>query len=284
MDNKKYISDIESLEELNEVRKALDVREKEIMFEASLKNLEERSFNCIKESFEEISPMIINEKKGKALIKKYTNTIKESKNLKTLHRICEAVRVADKDSDASKYISDIMTLSETLDVNYKEDVKRLGGILAEACRLVGNLDSVVSEKDMNEAIEYMASHRKDIRNLVTYNKNSAIVESYIKENGNTYIPLKKDSAIDGFNNQYEKLSESEKKVVRAFNEGKLEDAFNEALKECAEALSKKLKTASGEERTRLEKIQEGVKGKCYIESTVREDINNFMSLASFLNE
>ena len=251
----RYIKSVDSLEKLQELREAIENQERVLVRESAYKNLEDRSFNCIKESFEEMTPELVLTKEGRTVIGEYIKTINKNDNLKKLYKISEAVRVGDTSADNKEYLADVFSLTGLVKEGYKDDIKKLAGVLVKGCRLLESMDKIAPEKEVNEAIEYLASHGKTVRNLVGYNKNMNIIESYIKDNGYSYVPVGGD-----------------------------EKAFNEAKNECCKSIQMKLSGASGDIREGLEKMFEKMQAKGYKSETLSNDINNFNNITRLLSE
>ena len=84
------INDMKTVEELdafqNELNEKFDTRRRVLNLIAEAKELGGKSFGYLKESFENLSGKLFKTDEGKAVMRKYTNVIKENKSLSSLHK------------------------------------------------------------------------------------------------------------------------------------------------------------------------------------------------------
>ena len=120
---------MKTIEELdtyqNELNEKFDTRRRVLNLVAEAKELGSKSFGYLKESFENLSSKLFRTDEGKAVMRKYTNVIKENKSLSSLHKLYENIRKAHSGIDFDYFVG---TLCET-NWNVKAKVKVLESIL-----------------------------------------------------------------------------------------------------------------------------------------------------------
>ena len=79
------INDIKSLEELdayqNKLNEMFDIRRRVLNLVSEAKEMGNKTFGYLKESFENMSPKLFKSNEGKAVMNKYTKAIKENKGI-----------------------------------------------------------------------------------------------------------------------------------------------------------------------------------------------------------
>ena len=243
------INSFKTISEVEEYRKSINEQcDERISLLETVKKADElsnKSFGYIKECFEAISPVLFNLSEGKILINKYTNLVKDNKNLSSLHKIHEAIRKAGKDTDVDFLTKSLSETNWNIDKNtVNEDVKKLGTILAEAYITLGSeADEYLPKEDekLYKAISYIAENKLSRNNLVEHSYAIKIIKESIadKETGENIFEEKDldklaKELLDEFNSKYSgNLSEDEIAVLKeiASNENR-EDVFNKYKDSC----------------------------------------------------
>ena len=298
------INSFKTISEVEEYRKSINEQcDERISLLETVKKADElsnKSFGYIKECFEAISPVLFNLSEGKILINKYTNLVKDNKNLSSLHKIHEAIRKAGKDTDVDFLTKSLSETNWNIDKNtVNEDVKKLGTILAEAYITLGSeADEYLPKEDekLYKAISYIAENKLSRNNLVEHSYAIKIIKESIadKETGENIFEEKDldklaKELLDEFNSKYSgNLSEDEIAVLKeiASNENR-EDVFNKYKDSCIVKITeaKKKFDENGDEKSseRLKNIMEQVNGKNYCLETVGDDICNLIELSKIFD-
>ena len=294
------VKSIESFRQ--EVNEECDKRIKRINLLDEANNLSDKSFGYIKECFESISPKLFESNSGKKLINKYTETIKNSKNLNTLHTIYENIRKAGKNSDIDFIINNIV--AENFNLNSKQtkkDVKELGNVLAEAYILLSeNKNSLIPEenKQLDNAVNFIAENKKSIKNLSEFSSAVKVIREEIEKHDNAVSHHISEKNIDEmtemlvreFNEKYlEQLTDEEKKLVKELSESaNKEEIFNKYKGICSnkitEARDAFQKEGNIESVNKLNNLFEQISNKVYVEETLTGDLFNFMEMTSIFED
>ena len=258
-----------------------------------------KSFGYIKESFENMSPALFKSKEGREIMNKYISTIKESAELRKMHLLYECIRKASKDIDISSYINEAISMIGVVDSGkYVYDTAKLGLVLAEACIKLGKekTESLTVESSdlLNEAIDFVGTHKKTPKNLAEYTKYCATISNNI--NSRESSPVNESSikqndiekSINEFNEKYGKeLDESGQSLVKELLEStNKEDIFKKYKDICINKINDKktLFESSGDTMSsdRLEVILEKVSRKNYNPETVNMDVFNLIEMTNSL--
>lgn len=296
----KYIDTLNTLDSIEtyrkEINEACDKRAKYINSLNKACEISEKSFGYIKECFENFAPVLFESSEGRKLIKRYTNTIKESEELNKLHSIYESIRKTSKDSDIDFLINGI--ISENINVKNDllvKDKKILGDILAEAYLYLGDkANELLPEENssLDNAIKFITENKKTIKNMSSYSSAVKVIREEIEKHDFKNITESKDidsvanELMKRFNEKYgNELTEEEKTVVKELSESNnKEEVFNKYKEVCAnkinEAKENYQKTGDIDSANKLTSIMEQVSKKVYVEETVENDICNFIEITS----
>ena len=294
------INTMKSLEELdayqNELNEMFDTRRRVLNLVSEAREMGGKSFGYLKESFENMSPKLFKSNEGKAVMNKYTKTIKENKSLSSLHKLYENIRKAHSGIDVDYFVG---TLCET-NWNVKEKelsngMGKLAGIVAEGYIVVGEGAGkyLGTENDrLDGAIEFIAENKVDQKNIVKYSEAVKVIREAVEKNGNIADSFKKETdlnkTIEDLVSKYgkDKYSEEEEKdsltnqIARSGNE---ETVFvnkkTDCLKSLGEAIKKYEDGGHEEELNTLKKIHEQVSAKSYNPETIGPDICNFVEMS-----
>lgn len=261
-------------------------------------NLSEKNFGYIKECFEAMSPELFNLKEGKQILNKYTKTIKENKNLSSLHKIYETIRKAGKDTDVDFLMKSLPETKWDIDKKtVNEDVKKLGKILAEGYIMLGQekADSILPKENtyLYKAVNYIAENQISKSNLLECSDAIKIIKSNIlQKDGVKNVFESKDldelanELLEEFNKKYsDSLSAEETNVLKeiASSEDR-ESIFNKYKASCIEKITeakiKFEKSGDSNSSNRLASVMEQVNNKAYNLETIGEDVCNLIELSN----
>jgi hypothetical protein len=295
---KKDINKITSIEELEEYRKsvneACDHRKEVLKIAEKAKSLSSESFGYLKESFESFSPSLFSTKEGRNLINQYLKTIKESKNLSTLHTLYENIRKANKNTDIDFFINNVVSSVNADKKALKEDMKKIGSILAESYIVVGDdADSKLPQKKdaFFNAVQFIAENKVSNKNLSEFSSAVKVVRNAIESNEANNIFESKSfdgkvkDMISNFNDKYsDALSDKEKEMVKELAESKDSKGVFDRYKNLCEEKIQKAKSnfdESGDSRSseKMNAILEQVSKKEFSEETVFDDIKNLIEIS-----
>lgn len=261
-------------------------------------NLSEKNFGYIKECFEAMSPELFNLKEGKQILNKYTKTIKENKNLSSLHKIYETIRKAGKDTDVDFLMKSLPETKWDIDKKtVNEDVKKLGKILAEGYIMLGQekADSILPKENtyLYKAVNYIAENQISKSNLLECSDAIKIIKSNILQKDsikNVFESKDLDELanelLEEFNKKYsDSLSAEETNVLKeiASSEDR-ESIFNKYKASCIEKITeakiKFEKNGDSNSSNRLASVMEQVNNKAYNLETIGEDVCNLIELSN----
>lgn len=298
MENK--INSFKTVKEVEEYRKQINEEcNNRIKFIESVRkanDLSNKSFSYIKECFESLSPKLFGNEHGKKILTKYIETVKGSHNLSTLQTICEGIRKAGKETDVDFFLNKLSEDKNIEKKTLKEDVKKLGMVLAEAYLMTGERadDLLPTEnKKLNSAIDYIVENQCSLKNMSEYGNAIKIIRETIenKESSSNIFESRNldelaNELLSEFNKKYsETLDEEEAKVLKeiASSENR-EEVFNRYKSLCAENISKAKENfeQKGDKNSseRLSSVLEQVNNKKFSLDTIGEDICNLMELSN----
>ena len=294
------INDMKTIEELdayqNELNEKFDTRRRVLNLVAEAKELGGKSFGYLKESFENLSSKLFRTDEGKAVMRKYTNVIKENKSLSSLHKLYENIRKAHSGIDFDYFVG---TLCETnWNVKAKElneGMEKLAGVVAEGYIVVGEGAGkyLGTENDrLDGAIEFIAENKVGQKNIVKYSEAVKVIREAVEKNGNIADSFKKetdlDKTIEDLVSKYSKDEYTDQEEIDQVSNaiarsGDEETVFIKKKTECVDSLDEAIKKYSDgnhdEELNTLKKIHEQVSAKSYNPETIGPDICNFVEMA-----
>jgi hypothetical protein len=296
MDNIKNLNTLKEVEEYRKkINEACDERASYINRCIEANDLSKKSFVYLKEAFEAIAPELYKTSQGKKVIKKYTNTIRENKNLSGIHSLCENVRKANKDSDVNFLINEISSKSwienrKTL----KEDVATIGRIVAEGYLLAGSKENLPKENQaFVSSLTFIAENKKTNKNIAEFSDAIKIIREHIenaepKKNVFENVNLDKvvEELLEEFNKKYsDSLNEEELKALKEISESEDREAvFENYKKQCINKINeaKAEFSANGDTASseRLSSVLEQVSNKKYTLDTIGSDICNLIELTN----
>lgn len=296
--------DIKSFKTIEEVEayrakinEACDKRAEFITLCEKADNLSKKPFGYIKECFEAIAPSLYETSEGKKIMNKYTKTIRESKNLSSLHSLYENIRKAGKEMDVDFFVNNIANTD--WNVNNKtleEDSRKLGRILAEGFLYLGKDAEELLPKEnasLSRAVSYIAENKKSSKNIAEYSNAIKIIRENVMANENSeriFESLNIDdiakNLLEEFNKKYsDSLTDEEANVLCELSSSTDREAvFNKYKDACKEKISevKKKYDEKGDKSSsdRLSTILEQVANKTYTLETVGADICSLIELTN----
>lgn len=260
-----------------------------------LDSVSKKDFGYIKESFENLSPELFKTKSGRNIMGKYLSCIKETNTLKSMHSLYECIRKADPSLDVDTYLKEALSMFNTVNAKQlKEDTEKLGKILAEACEALGveTSEELISENKnevLNEALNYLGTHKKTHKNLPEYTKFCNAIKEHIMGGE---IEVEKtfnlDEALKSYKEKFGELDEDTKQLVNELtNSSDKKTLFERYKSNCVEKVNEKknLFEAQGDAFTseRLSVVLEKLNKRKYNPDTVSEDVLNFVEMEKSLN-
>ena len=298
------INNMKTIEELdayqNELNEKFDTRRRVLNLIAEAKELGGKSFGYLKESFENLSSKLFRTDEGKAVMRKYTNVIKENKSLSSLHKLYENIRKAHSGIDFDYFVGTICETNWNVKAKeLTEGMEKLAGVVAEGYIVVGEGAGkyLGTENDrLDGAIEFIAENKVGQKNIVKYSEAVKVIREAVEKNGNIANSFKKetdlDKTIEDLVSKYSKdeyTDEEEKDMLanQIARSGDEEAVFIKKKTECVDSLDEAIKKYSDgnhdEELSTLKKIHEQVSAKSYNPETIGPDICNFVEMTKLFD-
>ena len=298
------INNMKTIEELdayqNELNEKFDTRRRVLNLIAEAKELGGKSFGYLKESFENLSSKLFRTDEGKAVMRKYTNVIKENKSLSSLHKIYENIRKAHSGIDFDYFVGTICETNWNVKAKeLTEGMEKLAGVVAEGYIVVGEGAGKylgIENDRLDGAIEFIAENRAGQKNIVKYSEAVKVIREAVEKNGNIADSFKKetdlDKTIEDLVSKYSKdeyTDEEEKDMLanQIARSGDEEAVFIKKKTECVDSLDEAIKKYSDgnhdEELSTLKKIHEQVSAKSYNPETIGPDICNFVEMTKLFD-
>ena len=298
------INNMKTIEELdayqNELNEKFDTRRRVLNLIAEAKELGGKSFGYLKESFENLSSKLFRTDEGKAVMRKYTNVIKENKSLSSLHKLYENIRKAHSGIDFDYFVGTICETNWNVKAKeLTEGMEKLAGVVAEGYIVVGEGAGkyLGTENDrLDGAIEFIAENKVGQKNIVKYSEAVKVIREAVEKNGNIADSFKKetdlDKTIEDLISKYSKdeyTDEEEKDMLanQIARSGDEEAVFIKKKTECVDSLDEAIRKYSDgnhdEELSTLKKIHEQVSAKSYNPETIGPDICNFVEMTKLFD-
>ena len=293
------INTFKTINEVEEYRKAMneacDKRANLISVYTKANDLSNKDFGTIKEAFEAISSELFKTNEGRDVMKKYTSTIKSSKNLSSLHALYENIRKANSNGDVDFFVNGIA--SENWGVDKKtvdDDCKKLGRVLAEGYILVnGNTVIPKSDASLANAVKFISENVKSSKNIAEYSDAVKIIRDRVSNNSepsNVFesrnIDEISNEMIEEFNKKYSsELNESELNALKEVsNSDDRESVFNKYKDICINKLSEAKQAFDNDKNDaasqKISSIIEQVSNKGYSIDSLGNDICGMIELTN----
>jgi hypothetical protein len=185
------IKTINNIETLRELKKEFNVicesHEKHLQAIEESKNINNKSFLFIKESFNNFSEKLFRTKEGRKLMNRYINEHKKNKDLQKMFFIYENILSANKNLNLDKLLDEMKTMVGNIDEkSLDKGIKNLNKLLQEAYVEIG-IDSsdLLSKHDgriLDESVKYIVTNSKKLDNLTRYNICLNEIKKFIDNN------------------------------------------------------------------------------------------------------
>ena len=300
MDISEKINKMRTINELdalqNEINEMFDTRRRVLNLVAEANAMNGKSFGYLKESFENLSSKLYKTADGKAVMKKYTTTIKENKSLNSLHKIYENIRKSHSNMDVDYFVGTICDTDWGVkEKELNEGLKKLSNVVAEGYIVVGEGAGKylgTENEELDNAIEFIAENKTNKTNIVKYSEAVKIIREAAEKNGNIADSFENETDLDkvvkDLVSKYSKEEYSEEEEKDALQNqiarsGDEETVFVKKKTDCLANLDEAIKKyGDGEhedELNTLKKIHEQVSAKSYNPETIGPDISNFMEMS-----
>jgi hypothetical protein len=227
-------------------------------------------------------------------------TIKESKNLSSLHSIHENIRKASKDTDIDFFVESITNIEWPYNKKtIASDLKKIGRILSEGYLHLGETAKTllpINEKEINNlsvAVNYIIENKKHKNNIIKYSDTVKIIKEQVKTNENVMnifetvnLDELAEKMINEFNVKYkDKLTTEEVNVLKEIstNQDK-EVVFNRYKEICTNKLTEAKnnfeKNGDISSSDRLKVVLEQISNKTYALETIGTDICSLIELSN----
>lgn len=227
--------------------------------------------------FESLIVPLMGKKDGKTIINQYVKTIKENKSLKTLYAYYEGLK-NNKTSESKKaYITEALSL--TTPIHYNEYVKGVGDmvkIISEAFQQLGDsfiLENITCDKTANsigESLLYLASTKKNIKNLNEYISHIDNVSDNIHENAKSSINVDL-SLSEIVNEMSQKVNEFNVNAI--FESEDKEKTFNDTKNACLDMINTQKKLSNDADVVeKLNEMEIKLSKKNYVFETFTKDM------------
>lgn len=301
MENNSLILLEKELKNIKNINTLIEYKEKvDALFEGRISyiemldtamNLSKKGFGFIKESFEEISPLLHETSDGRNILKRYINTIKNDNNLSKAYSIFESIYHAPEGVDAS-FMVDSLFENTMNKKQYDMSVSKLGNLLSEAFILLNapkeiNIDE---NTNVNESIYYLMVTKKKPSTLGEVSIKRNIVSNFLNENAG------KNVRNNSTNENNKKISLE--KLVSDFNKKYSNEDFTNSLKEsikyseksfysykenCINLINKVInENENNVDVDRLIDIKNSLAEKKYNKDTVYNDIAQILEITDLL--
>ena len=264
--NLKTIKDIDALDIIeNKISNALNERRKELKLNVEAFNATNDSFIYIKESIENMSPVLFKTKQGRKILSCYKNIVNSNKDLKKLFEAYNNITSLNNKENINNVLKDIKKHTGVLNTKcINEGINELNGVLFAAYKELG--DNAVNylfteKKEFGNAIRYILENKEKLTNISKFNNAGNI----IKEEINKTSPINDD-------NTYTEITEN-KEIV-----------FNTYKNECLKKLTESISLLSDEsDINKIQAIYEQVENKKFNDETVDNDIVNLIGITKCLD-
>ena len=293
------LNKIENLTRLQtEINNVIESHIKQKEKESLLETIKTLPFSKLKNLFESVSDKLMDSKNGKKILKKYIKTIKESKSLKGLYSLHEAINKTNEVKDSSLFLNEALNIVSYDNINYRSDLKKLGDVVKEALTFADSSVESINEciktvSDVSSSIDYLYTNKKTLNNLNEYVENYTNVSKFINEN--KYVKNSGEETIDVNTfiteaNELTKTLDSEwcKKLfenifLSNISGGSNEDLFINYKTSCLSLIDKNLNECEDiQTRSTFENMKNNLEKKSFIKENFATDIMNLAELENTL--
>ena len=236
-----------------------------------------KNFGDAKAIFECITPSLLKVKGGKTLINKYAKVIKENQSLKTLYAYHEGINANKTALEKKNYITEALSISNPINtVEYANGMAKIINVLTEGFALIGAETVLKTVKTntqtslVSESMYYLASQKKNLKNLNEYIAHINAVSDNIVENVTPSINVN-TTLEDIVSEMKGKISNNT--IDEIFTTENKEVTFAENKKVCLEMISQqKMMTTDNDVRLKLHEMESKLKEKRYDFNSYTKDM------------
>lgn len=287
MNYEKSIKECKNLEDLNNLKTKFlsecKERENKILINHLLEKI--NNFGVAKTIFESIAPSLLSKNKGKNIINQYIKILKENKSLKTLYTYSDGLSKNNTPESKKSYIVEALSISTPIKtIDYKSGITSITKLISEAFDVLGDkfvLENITIDdkvKTIGESLYYLASTKKNIKNINEYiNHVEVVCENTIKSENKDSVNVDKtlSEIVDNLS-----INENINDIFETDNK---ELTFEKNKQVCLEMISKqKEKNDDKEIYSKLNEMETKLKNKTYQFDTYTKDMLYMTELQELL--
>ena len=286
----------------NEINTVLEGRIKKAELSESVKNFKNLTLGDLNKIFESVSDKLFDSARGKKIIARYVNALKENKELGKAFAIYHVISSPEHVSDVNMFLSETASLAGN--INKKrvcEGKVALSSIVKDAVTECGlsaeDIKKTISENtNINAAIEYLINNKRTANNIYEYVNSLSLLKEHVIANAKEPLTESNDKSVkslmgelletlnEGGLEQWERDAVFEIVSARLSN-GSTEQVFESRKKSCVDKIDELLNGQKDvSEKSRLSSMKQQLEAKHYCEDTISEDIINLYKLYHTLSE
>ena len=286
----------------NEINTVLEKHIKKAELSESVKNFKNLTLGDLNKIFESVSDKLFDSIRGKKIIARYVNALKENKELGKAFAIYHVISSPEYVSDVNMFLSETVSLAGN--INKKrvcEGKAALSSIVKDAVMECGlsaeDINKTISESaDINAAIEYLINNKRTASNIYEYVNSLSLLKEHVIANAKEPLTESNDKNVKSLMGELLKtLNESgleqwERDAVleivsARLSNGSPEQVFESRKKSCVDKIDELLNEQKDiSEKSRLSSMKQQLESKHYCEDTISEDIINLSKLYHALSE
>lgn len=240
-------------------------------------------FNDVINIFEEISPELFKQEKGRNMIYEFINTITKDTSLTNMYLLHEEIYTPKNIDEPKSFLNEAPNLIGKIDKKkINEGTKKLWEITKKGLYLVGNdinIDEVFCRvnKTINESINYITTSKKNIKNMSLFENSVKILTKFINErkgnvNNNDYIEKYTDEIVKQFNlNPNNTITNDNKKQT-----------FESYKNECLGLINSLTESTNEKDLEKLNNFKIKLTEKVYSDKSFDDDISKLIELKKTL--
>lgn len=284
---KNIINEVNTLSQLsnleNVIKEAIESKRNDLNLKNSALNLSDKSFHCLKETFENMSPELFKTNEGRKILNSYKKNIRENKSFRTLVSVHECFRKLVSECTTNMVIEDINKHIDHIDTKMiDEGINTLRGLIYTSYKLLGeNAKAFIAEENENysNAIRYIVENKKSFKNISDFANATYVITENIKNREIVKQNNNINTLINDIESAFNKTSvkESVKSDNIVLNDK--ENIFNTYKQECLNKINESFSLLENEDEiNKVKKIYEQVENRQYCEDTVNEDVINLIGI------
>ena len=285
----------------NEINNVINEHKTRKELEIMLESVPALRFCELKALFESISEKLFNTPNGGAVIKNYVKFIKESKTLKGLFSLHEAIFKTNNVANSSLFLNEALTIVSN-GINkkaYQNEVHKLGEIVREGLKLVNATTeeikhNIANVSKVSESIDYIYTNKKTLNNLNEFIDKYSTITMFINENKqDVFDAVENIASADDYmkymNEMANTMDEDWKKrlleniCLSNLSGGSNETVFNTYKESCLTMLGNALNECEDiQTRSTFESMRDNLERKVFLEENFVNDVVNLAELEETL--